>query len=75
MKTKLLWVCFRCLVGLGPTPAYFLVSDPGYVSPCDFSLVDSVGLLLVSLTTLTFELFTSILIFPQDSPDPLGVWP
>jgi hypothetical protein len=38
MKTKLHF-CYKCVGGLGPAPAYSLVSDPGSVTPPPWSQV------------------------------------
>jgi len=65
MKSKL-QICYQCVVGLGPTPACSLDNAPGSVMLQGSSLVDSVGLLVMSLTPQTCLLLFSTL--PQDSP-------
>ena len=52
MKTKL-HICYKCVCGLGLPPAGFMISGPVSVRSHDPQLVDSVGLLVVSLPLLT----------------------
>jgi hypothetical protein len=51
MKTKL-HICYICVGNLGPPHACSLVVDSVSVSPHGPRLVDSVGFLVVSLTSL-----------------------
>lgn len=58
---SMLHVCWKCVVDLGPGH-----SGSVSVSPCGFRLVDSIDLLLVSLTPLTPSILSPTP-FPQDS--------
>ena len=49
MKTKL-HICYKCIGGLGPAPACSLVGGSVSLSSHVFRLVDTIGLLVVSLT-------------------------
>jgi hypothetical protein len=65
MKTKVL-ICYICVGGLGPAHACFLVGGSVSVSSYGPRLVDSVGLLDVSLTPQSSSILS--LTVPQDSP-------
>lgn len=65
MKTKP-HICYKCVRGLRPAPICSLVGGLVFVNPYEPSLVDSVGLLVVTLATLAPSVLTPIL--PQVSP-------
>ena len=64
METKL-HICYICAEGLGPAPACSLVGGSGSVSPHGPRLLDPLGLLVVSLTSLAPSILP--LFLPQDS--------
>jgi hypothetical protein len=64
MKTKL-YICCKCVGGLGPTHACSLVGGSVSVSPQGLRLLDSVGLLVMSLTSPALSILSPTL--PHDS--------
>ena len=63
MKTKL-YICYKCVGGLGPAPAYTLAGGPGSEIPHGPRTVDFIGLLGVSLTPPACLLLSPTI--PQD---------
>ena len=63
IKTKL-YICYKCVGDLDPEHACSLVGSSVSVSPHGYRLVDSVGLLVVSLTSLASSVLSVTL--PQD---------
>ena len=61
MKTKL-HMCYKCVGGLGPVSAWSLVSGSVSVSPHEPRLIDSVGLLAVSLTLIACSFLSHIIL-------------
>ena len=71
MKTKL-HSCYVCVWGLGPVHVCSLVGVSVSVRPYGSRLVDSVGLLVMSLTRPAHSIFLSTL--PQGSLSSASVW-
>lgn len=59
-------ICYKCVGGLGPDHECSLLSGLVSVGPSGPGLVDSVGLLVVSLTPVAPSIL--LLILPQDFP-------